>query len=106
MTDEQKIEWVANTAAEEGDPDGMELGMRALEGDEHCRKECLELWTLWKGEQRTAPAPGFSMELVAVRDAATGEALEVIPGDPPMVVDNRLAGVPFTATFIGFKEGS
>jgi hypothetical protein len=44
-----------------------------------------------------------SFELLAVRDAATGEALRVLPGNPPTVVDHRLAGVPFTATFIGSK---
>lgn len=45
----------------------------------------------------------FEVELVGVRDARTGEALRVVPGDPPTVVDLRLANVPFTAVFIGSK---
>lgn len=43
------------------------------------------------------------VELVAVRDAATGEALRVLPGSPPTVVDDRLnlRNAEFTATLIG-----
>lgn len=43
----------------------------------------------------------YTVELVGVRDAATGERLRVIAGDPTTVVDDRRSRVEFTATFRG-----
>jgi hypothetical protein len=52
-----KIEWVANHAAEIGDPDVSELARRALEGDEVCEGEVLAFWRLWKGLDEPTDVP-------------------------------------------------
>jgi hypothetical protein len=51
--------------------------------------------------QRAKVASDYDVELVGVRDAATGEPLQVMAGDPPTVVDARRSSVEFTASFYG-----
>ena len=44
VTDREKVEQVGNRAAEEGDPDWMEMAGAALDGDVLCWSQCLEIW--------------------------------------------------------------
>lgn len=59
LTNDEKIDWVGNTAAEDGDPDVMALAVAVWDGDEHCRAECLAFWDLWAWKRQTSSAGGM-----------------------------------------------
>lgn len=56
MTAEElvKIERLGNVAAEDGDPDVLQLAQRALDGDAAAVSEALEVWQLWDDQGRFA----------------------------------------------------
>ena len=60
--DRQRVEQVSNWAAEDGDPDVMALGMRAMDGDGQAIEEALEIWKLWRGEERLERERAISSE--------------------------------------------